>query len=63
VFSPGNPAKTASQATCATWDPNDNPDPPGCDWFTRPPEPGSGGGRSGGGTSHPPVQVPLAVLP
>jgi hypothetical protein len=39
VFSPGVPTKTASQATCATWDPNDNPDPPGCDWFTRPEEP------------------------
>ncbi len=39
VFSPGNPAKTASQATCATWDPYENPDPPGCDWFTRPEEP------------------------
>jgi hypothetical protein len=39
VFSPGVPTKTASQATCATWDPYENPDPPGCDWFTRPEEP------------------------
>jgi hypothetical protein len=39
VFSPGIPVKTASQATCATWDPYENPDPPGCDWFTRPEEP------------------------
>jgi hypothetical protein len=39
VFSPGMPQKTASQATCATWDPYENPDPPGCDWFTRPQEP------------------------
>ena len=39
VFSPGVPTKTASQATCATWDPYENPDPPGCDWFVRPPEP------------------------
>ena len=39
VFSPGVPIKTASQATCATWDPYENPDPPGCDWFTRPEEP------------------------
>jgi hypothetical protein len=38
-FSPGNPAKTASQGSCATWDPQDNTDPPGCDWFTVPPEP------------------------
>ena len=39
VFSSGVPTKTASQATCATWDPYENPDPPGCDWFVRPPEP------------------------
>lgn len=38
-FSPGNPEKQASQATCATWDPQTNTDPPGCDWFTVPPEP------------------------
>ncbi len=37
--SPGNPAKTASQATCATWDPATNTDPAGCDWFIRPQEP------------------------
>ena len=24
---------------CATWDPQTNTDPPGCDWFTPPPEP------------------------
>jgi hypothetical protein len=35
----GDPAKIASQATCASWDPQTNTDPPGCDWFTRPPEP------------------------
>jgi hypothetical protein len=39
VFMPGVPAKTASQASCSTWDPFTNPDPPGCDWFTRPKEP------------------------
>jgi hypothetical protein len=39
IMSPGDPTKTASQATCSTWDPYNNPDPPGCDWFTRPPEP------------------------
>jgi hypothetical protein len=38
-YSPGRPDKTASQATCSTWDPMSNPDPPGCDWFTRPQEP------------------------
>ena len=39
AFRPGNAAKIASQATCATWDPETNTDPPGCDWFTLPPEP------------------------
>jgi hypothetical protein len=39
TFSPGDPAKTSSQATCSTWNPEDNTDPPGCDWFTRPQEP------------------------
>lgn len=39
VFSVGSPTKSASQATCATWNPTDNTDPPGCDWFTRPSEP------------------------
>jgi hypothetical protein len=39
IFSPGNPARVASQVTCATWNPTDQTDPPGCDWFTRPQEP------------------------
>ena len=39
AFRPGNPAKIASQATCATWDPETNTDPPGCDWFRVPSEP------------------------
>ncbi|MBI5106657.1 MAG: hypothetical protein HZB46_17025 [Solirubrobacterales bacterium] len=38
-FSPGNPVKLLSHASCATWNPNDNTDPPGCDWFVLPPEP------------------------
>jgi hypothetical protein len=38
-MSVGNVVKIASQATCATWDPIENTDPPGCDWFTRPREP------------------------
>ena len=37
--SPGNAAKQASLFPCAAWDPMTNPDPVGCDWFTRPPEP------------------------
>jgi len=34
-------AKLAALAPCATWDPQDDvlQDPPGCDWFTVPPEP------------------------
>jgi hypothetical protein len=36
---PGNSAKHAFLVPCATWDPNTNTDPPGCDWFTLPPEP------------------------
>ena len=36
---PGNNAKQATLVPCATWNPEDNTDPPGCDWFTRPPEP------------------------
>jgi hypothetical protein len=39
LFTPGNMAKVLSQASCSTWDPQDNTDPPGCDWFTRPEEP------------------------
>ncbi len=41
VHSPINPAKAAILLPCASWDPQDDvlQDPPGCDWFTRPPEP------------------------
>ena len=31
--------KLALNAPCATWDPQTNTDPPGCDWMTLPPEP------------------------
>ena len=56
---PGSQAKTASQASCATWDPYENTDPPGCDWFTRPPEPpdnstGTNGAAPGGGSGTEP---------
>jgi hypothetical protein len=37
----GNPIKLAREAACATWDPRDNPDPPGCDWFITPARPES----------------------
>ena len=39
VFRPGNTEKQATLVPCATWHPIDNPDPPGCDWFTTPNEP------------------------
>jgi hypothetical protein len=39
VFQTSNAAKTAAEAPCANWDPRDNPDPPGCTWFTTPPKP------------------------
>jgi hypothetical protein len=41
VHTPTNPAKLAVLAACATWDPQDDllQDPPGCDWFTVPPQP------------------------
>jgi hypothetical protein len=35
----GDPAKIETQASCASWDPETNSDPPGCNWFTTPPEP------------------------
>jgi hypothetical protein len=31
--------KFLSLLPCASWDPQTNTDPPGCDWFTLPPEP------------------------
>ena len=39
IFSPGNPLKQAPTVPCTMWDPHENTDPPGCDWFDRPPEP------------------------
>jgi hypothetical protein len=39
IFQQSNPAKTAAEAPCATWDPDEQPDPPGCTWFTTPPRP------------------------
>jgi hypothetical protein len=38
LFRPGNNEKQAFLVPCATWSP-ENPDPPGCDWFTPRPEP------------------------
>ena len=39
VYSPGDASMTASQASCSTWDPDNNQSPAGCDWFTQPPKP------------------------
>jgi hypothetical protein len=39
AFSTGNPVKQTFQVPCATWNPQDNNDPPGCDWFKVPPKP------------------------
>ncbi|HEY1275393.1 MAG TPA: right-handed parallel beta-helix repeat-containing protein [Thermoleophilaceae bacterium] len=41
LLTPADPVKLAMLAACSSWDPQDdvNQDPPGCDWFTRPPEP------------------------
>lgn len=38
LFTPGDPMRISSQATCATWDPSQDP-PPGCDWADLPPRP------------------------
>ncbi len=34
-----DPAIYGPEVPCATWDPQTNPDPPGCSWFTTPPKP------------------------
>jgi hypothetical protein len=39
VYMPPNPAVTASEVPCTAWDPQQNPEPVGCDWFTTPPKP------------------------
>lgn len=39
----GNTLKLAGDLPCINWNPRTNPDPPGCDWFTTPPDPGDDG--------------------
>lgn len=39
VYLPPNPAVTSSQLPCTAWDPQADPEPVGCDWFTTPPKP------------------------
>ena len=35
-----NWAKLGAEVPCASWNPETNPNPPGCIWFTSPPDPG-----------------------
>jgi hypothetical protein len=56
LFSPGRLDKLAAMAPCATWDPQTNPFPPGCDWFTTPPQPTRE--RRSSGPTLPTVSVP-----
>jgi hypothetical protein len=39
VWLPPNPATFAPQVPCTAWDPYQDPEPVGCDWFTTPPKP------------------------
>jgi hypothetical protein len=39
LFQNPNPVKSATEVPCAEWDPDTNPDPPGCTWFTTPARP------------------------
>ncbi|MDQ1698710.1 MAG: hypothetical protein QOG34_573 [Frankiaceae bacterium] len=39
TYQPANPAVLAAAAPCTAWDPDSQPDPPGCDWFTSPAKP------------------------
>lgn len=39
ILRPASPTLEATEVPCATWDPVTNTDPPGCSWFTVPPEP------------------------
>ncbi len=39
IVLPANPAVLGPLVPCTAWDPTNNPDPVGCDWFTTPPKP------------------------
>ncbi len=39
VYLPANPQVLAAAAPCTAWDPNNQPEPPGCNWFTTPDKP------------------------
>jgi Right handed beta helix region len=53
----GNATKTARNAPCATYNREDEPDPPGCDWFDDPVQPAgrqAAPGESGAPAASPP---------
>ena len=39
IYLPPNLLVTAAQLACTAWDPTQDPNPVGCDWFTTPPKP------------------------
>jgi hypothetical protein len=39
IWLPPDVSVLAAAAPCTAWDPNTEPNPPGCDWFTTPPKP------------------------
>ena len=39
VVAPANPAVLGPLVPCTAWDPKNDPDPVGCDWFITPPKP------------------------
>lgn len=56
VWTAGNPVKSAGLVPCATYDREDNPNPPGCMWFVSPEEPEgrqTASGNNGGGSGDP----------
>jgi LPXTG-motif cell wall-anchored protein len=51
----GNIKKTALNAPCAEYDRDDNPDPPGCNWFIDPAQPAGRQAAPGEGASSAPA--------
>ncbi|MCW2968565.1 MAG: Right handed beta helix region [Solirubrobacteraceae bacterium] len=39
VYMPADPSVLGAAAPCTAWDPNNDPEPVGCDWFTTPAKP------------------------
>jgi hypothetical protein len=62
----GNVTKTALNAPCAEYDRDDNPDPPGCNWFDSPARPAARRDAPGEGTpaaASPAASRPAAAAP